>query len=497
LRFTGSLFVYTPSGPKRIELLPWQIITLVDIFGLQLGDEGGRLIKRCFVSIPRKNGKTTFAAIIMLIGLLYAPPGSNLLLAATCRDQARITKEYLEFIISHTPSLLNHFKVLRREIRNKRTEAKLIVLPGDVVFSWGYNAWLVILDELHAFKKPGLWESLTGATVANPESLVIGISTAGQDLTGLYTTKRAYSEMVLTGQISDDSWYTYITTKNDDILWHDDLAIEQANPGLNKIVPASELFRLRDQAKLDAQQELYFRRYHLNEQVSEGATFIALDLWKKQEIDSAKGEVDLISFGVDLSLSTDLSAVVISYYDKARTIINIEAHAWITSKALNESIIASELINCRDSGELTICEGEKIDFSSIANFIASRWVPGKSLIYIDPYPAHLLIDELEKKLGIYGADIIEVKQSGNAIDQFIRKAQLLANQYALKHTYNRLFEICISNTVVRENKKGQLTLGRLREKVPIDLSVALVMSLIPAVDKPSQQSGPLVESWIF
>jgi len=496
LSFVNSLHVYTPQGPQKIQLLPWQIITLVDLFGFRTGDKGSRLFKRCFISIPRKNGKTTFSAIVTLLGLLHAPPGATLILAATSRDQARITKEYLEFIIGQTPDLDTHFKVLRKEIRNIKTGAKLIVLPGDVTFSWGYNAYLVVVDELHAFKKPGLWDSLIGSTIANPDSLVIGISTAGQDITGVYSRLRNYSELVLSKQVQDETWYTFITTKNPEVSWQDDLAIRQANPGVDHIVPFAELNLLRKQALVDSSQELAFRRYHLNEIVSDGSTFISLDQWRKQEVKEFDFEdVDLISFGVDLATTHDLAAVVVTYFDKQRTIIFVEGKAWTSARLLLESPIASQLASCRDKGELIVCEGERIDFSSIANFIASKWIPGKSVIYIDPYQSQALIHELEKQIQLSGIDVIEVNQSANVMDMYIRKTQILASQERLKHDFNRLFEICLSNTAIKENKKGKLHFVKLREKIPIDLSVALTLSLIPANENPTLSNSPLVEVW--
>ncbi|MET4594560.1 MULTISPECIES: terminase large subunit domain-containing protein [unclassified Sphingomonas] len=79
-----------PLAAKRLKLRlePWQIWILASLFGIVDGD-GFRKHREAFIEIPRKNGKSTFAAVIALYMLVadYEPSVSRL--NASCSTKTR------------------------------------------------------------------------------------------------------------------------------------------------------------------------------------------------------------------------------------------------------------------------------------------------------------------------------------------------------------------------------------------------------------------------
>jgi len=63
---TIGLFRHTKgdAAGKQFQLLGWQAFVLWYIFGWHVKKSGKRLVRKCYVEIPKKNGKTEFAAAI-------------------------------------------------------------------------------------------------------------------------------------------------------------------------------------------------------------------------------------------------------------------------------------------------------------------------------------------------------------------------------------------------------------------------------------------------
>ena len=73
---------------KPFILAPWQIDVVRHIFG-ELDDEGRRLIQLVYLELPKKTGKTEFAAgLLLLLLVLDANPGSQVYGAGAALRQA-------------------------------------------------------------------------------------------------------------------------------------------------------------------------------------------------------------------------------------------------------------------------------------------------------------------------------------------------------------------------------------------------------------------------
>ena len=74
---------------RRLTLEPWQKFIIYNIFGFEVN--GRRRFGRAYVEVPRKNGKSTFAAAIMLYGLVAdGENGAQVFSVATKMAQALI-----------------------------------------------------------------------------------------------------------------------------------------------------------------------------------------------------------------------------------------------------------------------------------------------------------------------------------------------------------------------------------------------------------------------
>lgn len=88
---------------KAFKLLPWQRTFISDIFG-RIREDGTRLIRRVYFSVPRKNGKSELAAAMALKALCSdGEPSPEVYLAANSREQAAIVFKAAKMMVQQSP----------------------------------------------------------------------------------------------------------------------------------------------------------------------------------------------------------------------------------------------------------------------------------------------------------------------------------------------------------------------------------------------------------
>ena len=132
----------------------------------------------------RGMSKTTdIAALVLALLLTEAPPKSHSYAFAVDGDQAQLTMDAIDAIVTNTPGLAGAVEVGARSVTNRRNGALLKVETSDGASSLGLKPWFVIVDELAAWPNTAnhrrLWASIVGAIPKVPGARLVVISTAG------------------------------------------------------------------------------------------------------------------------------------------------------------------------------------------------------------------------------------------------------------------------------------------------------------------------------
>ena len=176
---------------KPFELLPWEEEAIRLFYGVQVRDEDGTWVRyRRFLydEIPKKNGKSEFAAALGLYHLLFdgeARPQVGVF--AADKNNADIIYQCAKYMVEHTClGQPEHDPVAwardsRREIHTKYGGV-LKVYSADAESKHGYSFSAILIDELHAQPNRRLWDVLTaGSDAARRQQAVIVLTTAGDD----------------------------------------------------------------------------------------------------------------------------------------------------------------------------------------------------------------------------------------------------------------------------------------------------------------------------
>lgn len=186
LRVFKRLRVPDLHGRPRMEEAAgdWLFPIVAAIFGSYDPELKRRMVQEFFWLVPKKNGKTSTSAAIMVTALiLNERPEAEFVLVAPTKDVADIAFRQAANTIKADPELqkLFHHQQHIRTITHRDMGAKLQVKAADTEVITGGKQVGTLVDELHVLgAKPNAAEvmvELRGALAARPDGFLIVITT--------------------------------------------------------------------------------------------------------------------------------------------------------------------------------------------------------------------------------------------------------------------------------------------------------------------------------
>ena len=286
---------------------------------LETDPETGLLrFRRAIVLLPRKNGKSLLGTALALEHLVYGPQGAQIYSAAADRAQARIVFGEARNQVMNSPELSRVVKVYRDALELPAKGSVYRALSADAMRAHGLAPSLVVADELHAWPSTAsntrgdeLWEALTQGSADRPESLVVGITTAGGNTDTLLGRLYEHGRRVATGEVEDRQFGFWSWEAPQDADPTDPEVWRYANPNL-----AEGLLDLNDFeasiASAGSAGFAGFQRYRLNQWVRlAGEDFISPHFWSEAKRDRAVPHGATVVAGFDGSVSGDATGIVL------------------------------------------------------------------------------------------------------------------------------------------------------------------------------------------
>ncbi len=150
--------------------------------------------RHAYLERPRGHSKTGDLGTEAVTELLLGRPGQQLYCAAADEDQARLLFEDVAGKFQRNPLLRAAVKITQREIIVNATGSRLRVLSSDAPTAYGLRPDWIAVDELAAWRRRELWDSLWTATGKRPHCRMLVISTAGWDRASIAWEVRQIAE---------------------------------------------------------------------------------------------------------------------------------------------------------------------------------------------------------------------------------------------------------------------------------------------------------------
>lgn len=471
IRFISS-YCLTPEGVhvgKPLQLAPFQIQFLRDIYDNPHGT------RRAYLSLGRKNGKTSLCAAILLAHLVgpEAQLNSQIVSGARSREQASVLHALASKMISLSPELS---KICRIVPSGKR----IIGLPMNVEYralaaegstAMGLSPVLAILDEAGQVKGPHdeFFEAITTAQGAHENPLLMAISTQSA------TDADWFSILLDDAERSQDPRIvSHVYTAPEGCDLEDQEAWKASNPGIGLFRSLDDVREQAKQAKRMPSAEGGFRNLVLNQRVNMVSAFVSPAVWKQGN--EAPGALDgMVYGGLDLSATTDLTALVLTC--RVDGLLHVQPHFWMPHDMVQEA-------TRRDSapydvwvkhGLLRTTPGKVIDYDFVARDIGEicagldiakigfdRW-------RMDRMKGALERQGVELPLEPFGQGYVSMSPALDALE-----ADLLNG--VVRHGGHPVLAMCAANAVAVPDPAGNRKLDKSKATGRIDGMVALAMA---------------------
>src|SRR6266516_7284212 len=206
------------KGPKanKGELLvlePWQCFVVAKV-----GERAGkRRLRRAYIEVARGNAKSTLLAGLLLYSMLEGEQGAECVSAATKHEQAAIVFGVAQAMLRKRPDLRGRlgFRDTTHRLLHRKSGGLAFPLSRDSKTQDGLNIHFACIDELHAHKTRETYDVVETGTGKRDNSLLVVITTAGTDTSGICYEIRSYCQQVLEGRETDDAQFAVIYTLDD------------------------------------------------------------------------------------------------------------------------------------------------------------------------------------------------------------------------------------------------------------------------------------------
>lgn len=463
----------------RLKLEDWQCFIVAQLFGWKHVVTGLRRFRRAYLEVARKNAKSTLSAGIALYLLVAdGEPGAHVYSAATTGEQAREVFDVARNMALRLPEFIVRFgvDVGRHDITIPETASSFKPLNAEGSTLDGLNIHGAVVDELHAHKTRAVYDVLDSATGARSQPLILMITTAGSDRSGICYEQRDYSVKVLDGVIDDETWFGMIFTLDEGDAWHDPAVWRKANPNLGVSVQMDDMEAACRKALAQPSAQGNFLTKRLNVWVNADSAWMDMMAWDKcADRSLTDDQIDHLPCiaALDLASKVDIAAKIRIHRDDAKDHYYLRCKFWLPERAVEQGR-NSQYDGWRRSGHLTVTDGEVIDFDLIEDDIRAdvctfdvREVP------YDPWQATQLASHMLDE----GAPMVEYRQTVQNMSEAMKTFEALVLQRKLTHDGNPVMTWMVSNVVCHRDVKDNIYPRKERDENKIDGPVAAIMAL--------------------
>jgi phage terminase large subunit-like protein len=454
-----------------ITLEPWQCWYLTTMFGWVRAASGLRRFRVSMLLVPRKNAKSTIAAVVVLYMLTVdGESGAECYSAATTRDQAKVVAEIAWEMARRSPQFCEYFGVrvgakTTFTLTVPATASKFAPLSADAHTLDALNISLAIVDELHAHKTRAVWDVLDTATGAREQPLLLITTTAGVEIGGICHEKMSYLHKVLDGAASDEAFFGINYTVDDKDDFRQPAVHRKANPNYGVSVDPEDLQRKVGEAQHSQAAISNFLTKHLNVWVRSENAWMGSSLWQTCSRPGLTLE-DLKPYpcwiGVDLAEVRDIAAAV-AVFQIASDAYALIGRFYLPASAVEKSPIA-QLSGWVREGFIIETPGDQADFARIQADImdwCERLPHVKEVDFDRALAAHMQQDlkrQLEPKMGRDAVDrfVVTVPQTVETMDPAMKMTERLVLSKKLQHDGNPALAWMISNVVIERNQKDEI-----------------------------------------
>lgn len=350
-----------------------------------------RMIRELFCLVPKKNSKTTYGALLMVVALLLNErPRAPFILCAPVHDVADLAFAAaagaiaLDPVLSATLHVREHIKTIVHRV----TRAELTVMTFDPATLTGQKVVGALIDELHVVSKMAKAASairqLRGGMLPFEEAFLAFITTQSEEQpAGIFRAELMKARRIRDGIVTGSAMLPVLYEFPDDVVasgqWRDPAVWSWVNPNVDRSVTVDRLRGDYQTATDTGPEELVaWLSQHLNIEVGvavksdawAGAEFWPLGADATLTLDALLERSEVVTVGIDGGGLYDLLGLAVLGREKETGHWLHWGRAWCHPKVLARN--RNEAARYHDfdrDGDLCIVERVGADVAAVAAIV--------------------------------------------------------------------------------------------------------------------------------